>query len=700
MYGMLLESVQHFIQLEYGEDAWRRVREAAGCPWPVFSTHQVYPDPLIPALAAACAQELGSSEEFFMRFFGRCFVRYFSNFGYDLLIRASGRYFCDFLQSVDDLHQQMRFTFPRMKSPSMYLAAVDAGGAELVYRSARQGFTQYFMGQLLQIAEDFYGFQLGLTLLEETITEGASRLPGARRVQVRLRLSFDNGAYVRARAEGARAVRSLALPAVPARALLALFPFGLVLGRGGGSRAGPRVLAAGDKLRDVSPGLEGRPARERFRLRRPKGVPFTFDDLLLLHAVTFELELLRVPVPVEDDDDDDGSSSGAAASAASAGGDDAGGGEGGGGGGGEEADDEADEAPAGPPPRLDARRGSQGQRAILLRGQMRHVPDIDAIVFFCSPLINNLDELPNMGLYLNDLNLHGLSREMVLKGWQHCSRLELLFERAEERSGALERSLRLLDRWKRRGDELLYSMIPRPVADRLRSGGGDPLDTCQAFEAVSVLFCELEGLRAGGLQGAMDAVTSMNAAFSCFDELTDHFGVYKVETVGSVYMAVSGAPEPEPGHAHARRVADLALALLRRVRALALPSGAADGTSLEVRIGLHSGPVAAGVVGLKVPRYCLFGDTVNTAARMQTTSMAGRVHASADTCALLPQGRYCVECRGLVSVKGKGPMRTFWVSEGPARRGSGAGAEAPRPAPAQDPADAHSPPPPPQPQPL
>ncbi|GLH06786.1 Soluble guanylate cyclase 89Db, partial [Gryllus bimaculatus] len=227
MYGMLLESVQHFIQLEYGEDAWRRVREAAGCPWPVFSTHQVYPDPLIPALAAACAQELGSSEEFFMRFFGRCFVRYFSNFGYDLLIRAAGRYFCDFLQSVDDLHQQMRFTFPRMKSPSMYLAAVDAGGAELV----------------------------------------------------RLRLSFDNGAYVRARAEGARAVRSLALPAVPARALLALFPFGVVLGRGGGgSRAGPRVLAAGDKLRDVSPGLEGRPARERFRLRRPKGVPFTFDD--------------------------------------------------------------------------------------------------------------------------------------------------------------------------------------------------------------------------------------------------------------------------------------------------------------------------------------------------------------------------------------------------------------------------------------
>lgn len=137
--------------------------------------------------------------------------------------------------------------------------------------------------------------------------------------------------------------------------------------------------------------------------------------------------------------------------------------------------------------------------------------------------INNLDELHGMGLYLNDLNPHGLSREMVLAGWQHCSRyvthliqqslatinllklfndfelflpqrIELMFEKEEQRSDELETSLKLADSWKRQGDDLLYSMIPRPVAERLRSGL-NTLSTCQNFEEVSVLFAEVEVIK-------------------------------------------------------------------------------------------------------------------------------------------------------------------------------------------------------------
>lgn len=96
-----------------------------------------------------------------------------------------------------------------------------------------------------------------------------------------------------------------------------------------------------------------------------------------------------------------------------------------------------------------------------------------------------------MGLFLNDLNLHGLSREMVMAGWQHFSRLELMFEREEQRSDELETSLKLADSWKRQGDELLYSMIPKTVAERLRVGD-NPLNTCQSFEEVSIVFCELQ----------------------------------------------------------------------------------------------------------------------------------------------------------------------------------------------------------------
>lgn len=96
-----------------------------------------------------------------------------------------------------------------------------------------------------------------------------------------------------------------------------------------------------------------------------------------------------------------------------------------------------------------------------------------------------------MGLFLNDLNPHGLSKEMVMAGWQHCSRLELVFEKEEERSDELESSLELADSWKRQGDELLYSMIPRPIAERLRNGQNQ-VDTCQSFEQVSVIFGEVQ----------------------------------------------------------------------------------------------------------------------------------------------------------------------------------------------------------------
>lgn len=175
-----------------------------------------------------------------------------------------------------------------------------------------------------------------------------------------------------------------------------------------------------------------------------------------------------------------------------------------------------------------------------------------------------------MGLYVNDLNPHGLSREMVMAGWQHCSRLELMFEREEQRSDELETSLKLADSWKKQGDELLYSMIPRPVAERLRAGQ-NPLTTCQNFERVSVLFGELQDLTYSGgtVQDAMAAVSTLNTVFSAFDEEIQIPKVYKVETVGHVYMAVSGAPDLNP--LHAEHAADLSLNMIRRIKEINLP---------------------------------------------------------------------------------------------------------------------------------
>ncbi|VEN53055.1 unnamed protein product [Callosobruchus maculatus] len=302
------------------------------------------------------------------------------------------------------------------------------------------------------------------------------------------------------------------------------------------------------------------------------------------------------------------------------------------------------------------RDSTPGLKNILLKGQMYYLQDIIGIIYLCSPVINNISELTDQGLYLNDLNPHGLGREMVLAGWQNNSKLQYMFDKAEQRATELENNYVLLDTWKRRGDDLLYSMIPKPVADRLRAGHS-PLSTCESFDLVTVMFCELVGLNSTTVQDAMELVSTMNAVFSCFDSLMDTYNVYKVETVGQIYMAVCGAPERNENHA--QNIIDVSLCMVKHVRQMQIPSRA----KVDIRIGAHSGMVVAGVVGIKLPRYCFFGDTVNTASRMQSTSEPGMVHISKVTKCLLPLNRYVLRTRGFVKLKGKGSLETYWVFE-------------------------------------
>ncbi|GBP93317.1 Soluble guanylate cyclase 89Db [Eumeta japonica] len=306
-------------------------------------------------------------------------------------------------------------------------------------------------------------------------------------------------------------------------------------------------------------------------------------------------------------------------------------------------------------PATGLRKVSKGNKSILLKGQMFYLKDMDSLIFLCSPLIENLDELHGIGLYLNDLNPHGLSRELVMAGWQHCTKLEMMFEKEEQRSDELEKSLELADSWKKQGDELLYSMIPRPIAERMRNGEEAH---CQTFEEVSVIFVEVMNIYddgASNIKDAMEAVTTLNKVFSAFDEEIISPFVYKVETVGMVYMAVSGAPDINP--LHAEHACDLALRLIK--------SKSFTNIRLSIRIGINSGPVVAGVVGLKVPRYCLFGDTVNTASRMESTSEPYKIQLSNYTAKKVRAVGYKTELRGFVKVKGKGEMETYWLLSGP-----------------------------------
>ncbi|XP_057656008.1 soluble guanylate cyclase 89Db-like [Diorhabda carinulata] len=627
MYGMLLESVQHFVQLEYGEDVWQKLLIESECKYTVFSTHQTYPDNIMSTLAMALANITSTSLDDSMMFFGRCFVRFFSNYGYDVIIKATGRYFADFLSNIDNLHSQFRVSYPKMKSPSMYITDIDEDGCVLVYRSTRQGFTQYMRGQLYQIASEFFNLKLETHVIETTnkITSDGRDL-----TIVTFRLNFDNSQYMcNKKAEQATQIKC-DFPPFSCCLLLELFPFAVLLD------PTLTIIGVGEKLVEVAGDKEkllGQPLSKYFKLRSPKGILMSWKNMYYLKSVNFELEVLRTELIKSTLEDLEQESQDTCDNLSVR-------------------EIEIDGKSISP---YSLRRDSQpGLRNILLKGQMKYLSDINGIIFLCSPVINDISELPDQGLYLNDLNPHGLSKEMVLTGWQSNSKLHLMFDKAEQRATELEKNYTLLDMWKRRGDELLYSMIPKPVADSLRTGNS-PLSTCKSFDIVTVMFCELVGFNSTTVEDAMELVSTMNAVFSCFDSLMDAFNVYKVETVGQIYMAVCGAPNKNENHA--RNIIDAALEMVKHIRQLKIPSG----TKVDVRIGAHSGPVVAGVVGIKVPRYCFFGDTVNTASRMQSSSEPAMVHISEPTKCLLPKERYIIINRGTVKIKGKGNMQTFWA---------------------------------------
>ncbi|KAK3089985.1 hypothetical protein FSP39_008227, partial [Pinctada imbricata] len=213
---------------------------------------------------------------------------------------------------------------------------------------------------------------------------------------------------------------------------------------------------------------------------------------------------------------------------------------------------------------------------------------------------------------------------------------------------------------KQKTDRLLYSMLPKQVADDLKIGR--QIDA-ESFEACTIYFSDIVGFtNLSGGSTPMQVVALLNKLYITFDEIIDKYDVYKVETIGDacerIYMVVSGIPTRTPFHA--REVANMAIDLVAACQVFEIPHRPKE--PLKIRVGLHSGPACAGVVGLKMPRYCLFGDTVNTASRMESNGEAYKIHISNYTyIELINIGGFKFDRRGTIPIKGKGEMVTWWL---------------------------------------
>jgi adenylate cyclase len=209
-----------------------------------------------------------------------------------------------------------------------------------------------------------------------------------------------------------------------------------------------------------------------------------------------------------------------------------------------------------------------------------------------------------------------------------------------------------LAREKQKAENLLLNILPAAIAEQLKQ---DPGVIAEGYDPVTILFADLvKFTELANRTHPKDLVLMLNQIFSEFDRLTLEYGLEKIKTIGDAYMVVGGLPEPNPNHAKA--IAELALEMqtvMNRFNQQHL-------TNLELRIGINTGSVVAGVIGMNKFIYDLWGDAVNTASRMESHGKPGNIQVSASTYQLL-KNDYLFEKRGTIEVKGKGAMKTYWL---------------------------------------
>ena len=289
---------------------------------------------------------------------------------------------------------------------------------------------------------------------------------------------------------------------------------------------------------------------------------------------------------------------------------------------------------------------------IKLHGQVSYHEEKDVVVFFGTPALRSLEEMEAQRIDLREMPLHSHGRE-YLYGSMFQSASAKNSNEVDKRMAELDSSMLEIQEKKEQIDNLLHSILPPIVASSLARGEIPP---AEQYDDVTVLFSDIAGFtNISSDVPASEVMDMLHELFVKFDALADKHGCYKVETIGDAYMVAAGCPDACADHA--LRVANLALDMVRTAKTVTSPL---DGEPIRIRVGLHSGPLMAGVVGRARPRYCFFGSTVSVASLMESNGLPGCIQTSYRFTQALPRDHpFELVSRGHIDIAGKGQMKTY-----------------------------------------
>jgi len=600
--------MSEYIKKSYGPGKWKQIQEKMEIKEDNFGVADIFPEGQILKMGKTAMKMLEMKDEEFYEGMGVYFVTLAADLGYGLMLQSVGRRFRDFFVNLDNLHDYLKFTFQRMKAPSFFIADETPDGMLMEYRSKRRGFQYYVQGQVKEISKNFALEikKLDIVLKKQEVVFDT--------VVNTFEMKFENEGYKQMIA-AKEARKDTSMP-IRAATIFEMFPFCVLF------NPEMNVTMLGVALRMIIPKIVGEGLSSWFELVKPL-VEFKWEVINSRINSMFELATQE---EVDKLGKSEGSSSREFSSELML------------------LDDDMD-------------------KTLHIKGQMVFMKEWDAMLFLACPMLPKLENLIWTGLFVNDLSMHDYSRDIMLATTQEQIQMKMLLDAAEKKAALLESQQKKLGEIMKKSDDLISQMLPKKVADDLAKGKSNE-EVCEAYDMVTMLFSDIVTFTVicSHLK-PLQVVQLLNNMYTLFDFLCDQNAVYKVETIGDAYLIVAGCPVKAANHAI--KICDMAFDMMDGISMLKDPS---NGEAIHMRIGCHSGPVVAGVVGLKMPRFCLFGINVGLTEKFESNSKPDQIHISEKTQELL-SSQYKVEERTDEGLSMKvGGYRSFFLNSKENRR--------------------------------
>ncbi|KAK3739118.1 hypothetical protein QZH41_010529, partial [Actinostola sp. cb2023] len=583
-YGFIHCALADLVVSKFGEDVWRKIIAKAGVELGggSYLIHKIYDDEETLSLIAAACEILGLELNPVLEVFGAHFLDYCIQSGYDRILRVLGRNLHDFLCNLDALHDHLQSIYPGMEAPSFRCTETDDGTLLLHYYSKRPGLSYIVIGLVKAIAHKLLDTEMTVEIRQDLDENNDHVTFAIREVEIKSPTTsklglqtFDFEGQATQDAAPLNTGKNEKRGDRDRMSLLSFckaFPFHVMFDRKLQIKQTGLALMRLLKFKPQSTVM----FTDIFDLARPR-MEFSYEavrsHINTVFIVTTKPGVITFPLVGDSTSEPE-----------------------------------------------DAR-----EALLRLKGQMLYIPESGCVIFLCSPRVANLDSFRRKSLFFSDIPIHDATRDLLFMS--HARRAEReLVEKLEETSNNLKKIESKLIDHKKKTDDLLHSILPKEVAAKLRLNQPVP---AESYKVVTILFSDIVGFTALCSNDdvvPMDIVKLLNKLYTFFDMLSGMNDVYKVETIGDAYMVVGGLPHPCDNHAD--RVVSMGCSMMEATESVHSP---VDKSPIKIRIGIHTGSVMAGVVGKKMPRYCLFGSTVTLANKMESGSQPGRINISIDT---------------------------------------------------------------------